>query len=256
MEGGEQGNYWPGFVDALSNMVMAMIFMVLVFMIVLLHYKLHQGPSTYPAPATAPSAASAMAKAAQTGNQGEKADRLQAEVERLTRELQQAKMQQSASGSIRPIQTGGTNNVASVVDHPEAIASKSEFVSSNKDAGRNPPTVSGDGTVWTVTYEGRAYELDQSAKDRLQGLLASLAPRKDALRIRILAEASEGVGYSDDRRIAYYRAIGVRNALLQAGWANSGIDIAIVNRTGQRGEPRVLLQPMPAGAAQPGGQGQ
>ena len=32
---GENHNYWPGFVDALSNMVMAMIFVVLTFVVVL-----------------------------------------------------------------------------------------------------------------------------------------------------------------------------------------------------------------------------
>ena len=31
---GENGNYWPGFVDALSNMVMAMIFVVMTFVVV------------------------------------------------------------------------------------------------------------------------------------------------------------------------------------------------------------------------------
>lgn len=250
MEGGEQGNYWPGFVDALSNMVMAMIFMVLIFMIVLFHYKLHQGPSPYPAPAAPASSNAAAGKGSATGDASAHVAQLQAEVNRLKQALEQAHARSPGEQPVRkPVQTAGATSVASVLDHPDAISSKDDFVSGNKSSGKNPPTVTGDGSALTITYQGRAPALDPSAKEKLQSLIAPLVPRKETLRMKIIAEATQGVGYSDARRLAYYRAIEVRNLLLQAGWASPAIDLEIVDRTAQHGEPRVLIQPMPANSA-------
>ena len=252
MEGGEQGNYWPGFVDALSNMVMAMIFMVLIFMIVLFHYKLHQGPSPYPAPAGAPTSSSAVAGKTAGTDASAHVAQLQAEVNRLKQALEQAQATHQGEQPVRkPVPTAGTNNVASVLDQPDAISSKDDFVSGNKTAGKNPPTVTGDGSILTIMYQGRAPTLDPSAKEKFQGFIAPLASRKDTLHMKIIAEATQGVGYSDARRIAYYRAIELRNLLLQAGWSSTAIDLEIVDRTAQHGEPRVLIQPMPANT--PGG---
>jgi hypothetical protein len=39
MEGGKEQNFWPGFVDALSNVVLVMIFVVVVFVVTLFYYS-------------------------------------------------------------------------------------------------------------------------------------------------------------------------------------------------------------------------
>jgi hypothetical protein len=38
MEGGKETNYWPGFVDALANVVVTMVFVLVVFVIALLYF--------------------------------------------------------------------------------------------------------------------------------------------------------------------------------------------------------------------------
>ena len=39
MESGKEQNFWPGFVDALSNVVLVMIFVVVVFVVTLFYYS-------------------------------------------------------------------------------------------------------------------------------------------------------------------------------------------------------------------------
>jgi hypothetical protein len=60
MEGGKETNYWPGFVDALANVVVTMVFVLVVFVIALLYFAQNKAKE-----ATATAVAQAEAKAAQ-----------------------------------------------------------------------------------------------------------------------------------------------------------------------------------------------
>jgi hypothetical protein len=60
VEGGKETNYWPGFVDALANVVVTMVFVLVVFVIALLYFAQNKAKE-----ATATAVAQAEAKAAQ-----------------------------------------------------------------------------------------------------------------------------------------------------------------------------------------------
>jgi len=249
MAGGSEGgqtNFWPGFVDALSNMVMAMIFMVLVFMIMMFHYKLNSGvkpvvcaTTTQPRDASSAQAAQLAAALAQA-----KADLAQARTQ-----LAQA---QGSTLQGRPVQTAGARNARSVLDHPEALAAQGAFVSSAPQAGESAPSIEGDGAVWTVTFSGRDVRLGDDTRTKLRALFDGLAAKSShgsRVHLHLGAEATQGDGYSDSRRLAFYRALEIRNLALQAGWPAAGVDIDIVSRANGAAEPRVVIRAADGGVS-------
>lgn len=225
MEGGSGGqmNFWPGFVDALSNMVMAMIFMMLVFMIMMFHYKLNQGiKHSGQAPVKSKQESTALAPE-------QRIRELEAKVLELNAALARAESKPAAPRS-------GSRSVQSVLAHPESVTSTGPYANDTKQSGSQPPAVEGDGAVWTVTYSGREVKLDDGAKKTLDQLLSRMSQEQPRPHLVLTAEASQSEGYSDSRRLAYYRALGVRNLLLQAGWPSSAIDMEIAVRA-ERGAP-------------------
>ncbi|WP_343725253.1 hypothetical protein [Herbaspirillum huttiense] len=226
--GGGQMNFWPGFVDALSNMVMAMIFMMLVFMIMMFHYKLNQGVKQ-----DAPDPVKTKQENAAPTQQRVK--ELEAKVTELSTALEKA---QSKAAPPR----AGSRSVQSVLSHPENIASTGPYANEAKQSGSQPPAVEGDGAVWTVTYAGREVKLDGGADKTLRELLSRLSQENPRPHLVLTAEASQSEGYSDSRRLAYYRALGVRNLLLQAGWISADIDIEIAVRAEPGASSRVLIR--------------
>lgn len=227
--GGGQMNFWPGFVDALSNMVMAMIFMMLVFMIMMFHYKLNQGIKH-----STPDPVKTKQESAAPSPQ-QRIQELEAKVTELSTALEKA---QSKTAPPR----AGSRSVQSVLSHPENIASTGPYASEAKQSGSQPPAVEGDGAMWTVTYAGRQVKLDDGADKTLRDLLSRLSQEQPRPHLVLTAEASQSEGYSDSRRLAYYRALGVRNVLLQAGWTSADIDIEIAVRAEPGASSRVLIR--------------
>lgn len=227
--GGGQMNFWPGFVDALSNMVMAMIFMMMVFMIMMFHYKLHQGTKT---------GATETEKVEQEYKKKDSEARikeLEAQVIALSSALASAQSKPAAPRS-------GSRVPQSVLSHPENITSKGAYVADAKQSGNNPPAVDAEGAVWSVNYSGRDVKLDESAEKKLRELMAGLSKKSPLPHLVLTAEASQSEGYSDSRRLAYYRALGLRNVLLQSGWTSADIDIEIAVRADPGLQPRVLIR--------------
>ncbi|AYR23387.1 hypothetical protein [Herbaspirillum rubrisubalbicans] len=228
--GGGQMNFWPGFVDALSNMVMAMIFMMMVFMIMMFHYKLHQGVKTE-------AAQSVKSKQEEASNQDsqQRIKELEAKVQSLNAALASAQSKPAAPRS-------GSTSAQSVLNHPESLNSKGAYLGDAKQSGNNPPAVEGAGALWTVSYTGREVKLDEGSDKKLRELMADLSTKKPLPHLVLTAEASQSEGYSDSRRLAYYRALGVRNLLLQSGWTSADIDIEIAVRAEPGAQARVLIR--------------
>ncbi len=228
MESGESGqmNFWPGFVDALSNMVMAMIFMMMVFMIMMFHYKLHQTAK----PDKTPPGQSREEPGAE-----QRIKELEAQIRSLDAALALAQKKPM-------VPLAGSQSPASILEHPEKIDSVAPFAGRTTQSGPNPAAVEGQGALWTVNYSGRDVALDDGAKSKLQQLLSRLKADGSTPHLSLVAEASRTDGYSDSRRLAYYRAMGVRNLLLQSGWPSAAIDIEIADRVAPGASGRVLIR--------------
>lgn len=220
MEGGKEMNYWPGFVDALANVVVTMIFVIVVFTIALLYFsqnkvkealaaaeqvKAQQVPAAPPPPSVAA---------------------LEKRVAELSRENEQLRRQ--AQG--RPAPQAGS------VERGEVKVAESAPV-----AGAAPASVRVRGTRSSleVVFPAGAIELDKASLGRLEGSFAAFAERARAGGVELVGVAEVGP-YSEGRRLSYYRNLTLRNWLIEKGIPASQIRMRIADV--DTGQPEGLVR--------------
>lgn len=191
MSGGGSGAnaYWPGFVDALTNVVIAMIFVVVVLAISLSfaaqmmgrklaekyiqeHQAKAQAQAPPPAPAPAPQPVlkeSALVKTTRIAVAGNEA----------------AAAASAAGGAVRQV--------------------------------RN---------TLQLDYAATAITLDAAAAERFKAAVAALGPDLAQRQVEIVASGA-GMALSDNQRAAYLRVMAVRNSLLELGVAPERIAVRI-----------------------------
>jgi hypothetical protein len=195
--GGGSDSYWPGFVDALTNVVIAMIFVVVVLALSLSFAAQMMGKKiaeqivkqhTAAAAASAAQAASSAANAVPT-----------AEIAPVPNSALQ--------GSIRiPVAAKAPASAPATVQ-VKSVPSKIELV-----------------------YERTALELDPKAQQLLKEAVGRLGPDAATRRARLVATGPEPT-LSDSQRAGYVRLMAVRNALLELGFPAERIDAQIDTQT-------------------------
>ena len=225
MESGKEQNFWPGFVDALSNVVLVMIFVVVVFVVTLFYYsqKLAEirvnkmvtkgmvqtqsgSAKVKPDEVNAPEGKDADTARLKSENR-EKSD----EIEKLKREISQLKTSQAApplqadAGSLRSnAASAGNNNIQVRVEKNKQIA----------------PGLSIDGGDKAVVlhFDKETTELSEEAGKALDGSIGDWVKRVKSQQGKIVITGVIGSAeFSEARRRAYYRTVAVRNHLIDAG---------------------------------------
>lgn len=191
MSGGGSGanSYWPGFVDALTNVVIAMIFVVVVLAISLSfaaqmmgkklaekYIQEHKNQAAQAAPA-APAAAPALT----------------------------APLPESALRNVTRIAVAGNEAAASA------------------PAGGTLRQVR---NTLQLDYAPQALTLDAAAAERFKAAVAALGGDLAQRRAQIVA-AGPAMALSDNQRAAYLRVMAVRNQLLELGIAPAHIEVRI-----------------------------
>lgn len=184
------GSYWPGFVDALTNVVIAMIFVIVViaialsFAMQLIVKKAAEQVSQAEASRSAAVAQLATARAV-GGTQGGGA---------------------AAEGEL--LRTARGADV--LVGHVVSLHSVQDVI--------------------TVIFTAHALTMDVTTSAKLTAdvrpLGEALTKANGHVSVRLSARGS-AMQFSDNQRSAYIRLIAVRNALLQAGIAAADIDVHI-----------------------------
>lgn len=228
MESGKQQNYWPGFVDAMANMVMAMIFMVIVFLIMSMEALVH--PSKPISLTTSDDNIkqsetpnfNSQVTAIEFQNYKNEIDELKNRINTLTEERDRIKSLLNTEVSVR--------------------ADKNELQLSTEKIEKPAISISGSGRLIKIHYSLRVYQLDPIAAHKLNDILAKFDSAKSHLRINIISEIPKQANYSDGQRLAYYRAIEVRNFLLEQHWNRRNIDIRLINLSTPSNEAVLSLQ--------------
>ncbi|MEZ5651528.1 MAG: hypothetical protein R3E87_13410 [Burkholderiaceae bacterium] len=112
--GGKEANYWPGFVDALSNVVVVMVFVLVVFTIGLIHFSQNKAKEI-------------VAQAALDQREGGQPDEKQVVVKQFVSELLASKIESLVHENerLRELVTlHKSKTPASVESSPAAAASK------------------------------------------------------------------------------------------------------------------------------------
>lgn len=201
MEGGKTANYWPGFVDALTNVVIAMVFVIVVlamalsFAAQLMSKRLAQ---QYMGKQRAAQAASAPA---------DKRRPLPTKLELDTSQTSpQAQETSKARDRIEP-------KVIKVDAHESAESS----------SGGRVQTIN---NVVRLDYADTALTLDFNATEALRSAMAAQKARTIDAQIIIVARGRD-MELSDNQRAAYLRVLAVRNELIDDGFKTDRIIVRI-----------------------------
>lgn len=223
-EGEEEENYWPGYVDALSTMTMVLTFVMMILVVVV--FMLIQNSSQ--------SLIAASVSQADVGGGGGSAA-----LENLSTVDAQA-ITTARNAGTPPIVTvddeaSQDQNVQSIAVDREDEAAAIEAAPVRDIGTQEAVTVSQEGL--TVTFQPQNSALDDAAVDVVRefGSTHELAQSGRTLEIIAFANTIEG-NATDIRRVAYYRAMLIRNALLDAGIPASRIAVGVRDvRTAEEG---------------------
>lgn len=250
MEGGKEQNFWPGFVDALSNVVLVMIFVVVVFVVTLFYYsqKLAQAKIAKIVQSQESGQLSGSKGSSSDGKESETA-RLKSQNQNQTQEIDTLRQQ------VATLKTRLAEKSTSAA--PGSMASDAGAVSNNIEIRAVPqarevaPGVKVDGNAKAVVlnFENDSTELNDEAAKALDSNIGDWVRRAKAQQGKIVVTGVVGSAeFSEGRRRAYYRTIAVRNRLLDAGVPADRVQsrVAAGENTGASAA-RVILQFAAAG---------
>lgn len=208
MEGGREQNYWPGFVDALSNVVLTLVFVLVIFVFALA--------------ITSNRIEQRLAGASSDSKQKEQETVVQQNDE-LRKKLEDAQSEIVDLKSVNATLEADKKTAAQtsqMVDDKETQISVSESAA-NTLSGAPKISQSEDNIV--IKFPVSVADMDDKAQKELEQLLE--AARKKGGKKKVLLRSILGQEpFSAAQRLAYYRALTVRNYMITKGIAE-GQDI-------------------------------
>ncbi len=211
----EEGDYWPGYVDALTSMVQVLAFVMMLLAMAV--FVLSQSVTK--------SAVEAIAKAAKVDAPPD------ADIKQLTEKVVEALQKQQAEGVESESKAPGTGapkgnssgaasgGADATVESPEAKASANASPPERRTATRpvspeKPIEPSPDAKRIVLQFQTKSFRLDSSGGTELTTYVTDnkVAEGKAKLVVRAYASSADGA-LSEARRLAYYRAMTVRREL-------------------------------------------
>lgn len=187
MESGREQNFWPGFVDALSNLVLTLVFVMVIFMLGL--FYLSSKVSKSKMDALCPETKSELAQVKK-----ELAE---------TREALRVALAQA--GKVR--ERVDVAEKKTPVLKPERIATE----------------ISNAGSSIIIRFPPGIVDLDDDSKQALDKAIAPLLGSGRQINASLSAIPGPET-YSEGKRLAFFRAVAVRNYLISIGVAKRNID--------------------------------
>jgi outer membrane protein OmpA-like peptidoglycan-associated protein len=188
MQGGREQNFWPGFVDALSNLVLTLVFVLVIFVLSMgyLASKVSQSKMD----TMCPEAKSDLDKAKQ-------------ELEETRNALKVALS--APAGKVKESVDAGEKK-------PPPL--KKEKVSTD---------ASSSGSSIIIRYPMGVVELDDEAKQTLDKAIAPFLA--SGQQVKTILNAIPGPEtFSEGKRLSFFRAVAIRNYLISKGVAKGNID--------------------------------
>jgi len=197
--------FWPGYVDATTNLILNLLFLLTILIVAVFMFALELGRSTQVKSETSP--------VATTKQEDEFVSRsivdpvkenleLKREIQRLNSLLSQQVPQKAKAGGVVK-----TVDATSSVPKPQSGLDK---------------TLVADFEL-IVHFKDEAVALTPEEHDRLiESLRPVLASEKTSIYVEVPA------GFSESRRMGFYRAMSVRNLLLEMNLPKENIEVSVV----------------------------
>ena len=212
MEGGKTTNFWPGFVDALTNVVIAMVFVIVVLAIAL----------SFSAQLLAKRMAARITVLEQEGKAA------QAQRAASVAELIAKRLTPSSKASLEPSPTTTSATSVESADDTLRVESKMAAPIRINVKGNEERMVSSGGKLqpsdryMLLEFAPTALTLDDAATkslgSSLDKLKQQLANAPTSAKV-VLVASGPAIELSESQRAGYLRAMAVRNELLEQGFA-------------------------------------
>lgn len=219
MNDSKEQNYWPGFVDALSNVVLTLVFVLVVFVfaLVLSSDKLRRR-------ATELSESVKQEAVARQDALTEKESLKQEQREVLAQlQLAQDRVRELETGAAqlkRQLAEARTSQPSEVRPEPQSslIKERTEIkvIASAPELTRGEADLSRENGAVVLVFPRNVFQLDEKAKASLDRVLDAQGDKlKGALSAVLSLTGAET--YTEARRLAYFRGLVVRNYLIDKG---------------------------------------
>lgn len=242
----DAGIFWPGYVDAVSNLVLNLLFVVTILTIAVFIFAMELGRrhASAETPVAPPSeeqlkvsqiTPSDMEAVAPTSHQSDDdAARLRLQVDALQKQLAALKGKDDEARRLK--------EELAALQHEKSAGRNSprRVVAATVRAEEPDMTITGAQGGLVVDFVDDAVTISTSEADDLRGPLQAIVDSGGAT-----LEVSVPPGFTEARRLAFYRAMAVRNLLIEMKLPADRIRISIVD--GNAKSDSSLVSVVPAG---------
>lgn len=221
-EGEGSDIFWPGYVDAVTNLVLNLLFMLTIMIVAVFMFALelsrHKDEKPVPQVETP-----VVEKREPLPGKDQVADLVKArdvEIQALQKQLERLKQQVQVQNEQRLSQ--------------KVVIARTPLAKSEKDIDKASPA----GGAVVVNFMLDAVTLSPSEAETLRSSLGQIVAGGTA-RIEVVAPA----GFSEAKRIAFYRAMAVRNQLIELKVPPEKIEVSVREGKANADNARVLVTP-------------
>lgn len=197
--------FWPGYVDATTNLILNLLFLLTILIVAVFMFALELGRSTKIESVTLPDDSvevSAQAVPVLTAELIQENKELKLEVERLKSLVSEKAQADEITGGVQE-----TAEASKYIAGPQSGVEQS--VVANFEL--------------LVRFKDEAVTFTDTEHDRLLEELKPILPSEKAT-----IHVEVPVGFSETKRIGFYRAMAVRNLLIESGISGEVIDVEVV----------------------------
>ncbi|HNU67137.1 MAG: hypothetical protein V9G21_02460 [Methylotenera sp.] len=216
--------FWPGYVDAIANLVLNLLFMLTIMIVAVFMFALElsrhkeNSAAVTAAESSLPTPVAALETENRQTQVNEIVQQKDAQIQQLQQQLQAAQQQALVKNTISGKQ--------------KVVIAKTPLPQPDKELERTAD--SGSGVV--VSFENDAVTLSSSEAETLRNTLAAIAANRSA-KISVTVPK----GFSEAKRLGFYRAMAVRNQLIEMKVPADKIDVVITEGPASANNARVLV---------------
>ena len=269
----EPENHWPGFVDALSTIVMVVTFLLIILSIAIfvLSQSLAKSYIESQAQITEQGGGDAYSKDKKQASKDFKSDKksetvdvssstseAEQESQEETTEVETTEAQESNSKSDTTTSSNYKPQLSAELTDDQEVDSEKELsvlsrktdvdeqriVVASADKSDKPKEVKvlKTATILTLQFDKSSVKIDEASSTRVSGFVESKGTLDKDTKLTIWSfTGAQTASVSEAKRIAYYRALTARNELLKNGFEQDNISVEIRFGTSQETHDTVQI---------------
>ena len=222
----EEENYWPGFVDALSTIVMVVTLLMIILVVVIFSISQMISKSVD----DANNAGRPAAQDAQMQSQSQSEAQAQSEAQSQSEQKTGVQSQDQSSEVTQAVVIEAENTLQiqsrAVVDEQTIVVASQE--APDKAPEENRVKVESARQILTIVFENSGVELTGAARIEIS---AFLKENKSILEGMVLTTWSfydpKSIALSQAKRRAYFRLLAVRNILIDNGFTGENLTVNV-----------------------------